>query len=37
MTPDLTSALRDPAVAAARWYEVGVVTVVLLLMVTKPF
>jgi len=37
VTPELTSALRDSAVAAARWYEFVVVAVVMLLMVTKPF
>jgi predicted integral membrane protein DUF2269 len=37
VTPELTQALRDPVVAAARWYEVAVIFVVLLLMVTKPF
>lgn len=37
VTPELSAALRDPIVALARWYEVGVIGVVLLLMVTKPF
>ena len=37
VTPELTSALRDSAVAAARRYEFVVVAVVMLLMVTKPF
>ena len=37
VTDDLTSALHDPMVAFARWYEIAVVAVVLLLMVTKPF
>ena len=37
VTPELTAALHDPLVALARWYELGVVTAVLLLMVTKPF
>jgi hypothetical protein len=37
VTPELTGALRDPLVAAARWYERLVVAVVILLMVTKPF
>ena len=37
VTPELTAAFKDPAVAAARWYELVVVAVVILLMVTKPF
>jgi len=37
VTPELSTALRDPIVAAARWYERLVIAVVLLLMVTKPF
>lgn len=37
VTPELTAALRDSSVAAARWYELVVIGVVLLLMVTKPF
>jgi Predicted integral membrane protein (DUF2269) len=37
ITPALTAALRDPAVAAARNYEKVVVFVVIVLMVTKPF
>jgi hypothetical protein len=37
VTPELMSALRDSAVAAARGYEFVVVAVVMLLMVTKPF
>jgi hypothetical protein len=37
ITPELSAALRDPGVAMARWWEVGTIAVVLLLMVTKPF
>jgi uncharacterized membrane protein len=37
VTPDLTAALHDPVVAAARWYELAVVAFVIVLMVTKPF
>ncbi len=37
VTPELTAAFNDPVVAAARWYELGVVAVVILLMVAKPF
>jgi hypothetical protein len=37
VTPELTAAFRDPIVAGARWYELAVVAVVVLLMVTKPF
>ena len=37
LTPQLSEALRDPAVAAARWYELVAIAIVLLLMVTKPF
>ena len=37
VTPTLQVALNDPVVAAARWAERGVVAVVILLMVTKPF
>jgi Predicted integral membrane protein (DUF2269) len=37
MTSELSTALRDPVVAAARWYELVVTAFVLLLMVTKPF
>ena len=36
-TPELSTALHDPIVSAARWYELGVIAFVLLLMVTKPF
>jgi hypothetical protein len=35
--PELRAAFRDPVVAAARWYELAVVGVVVLFMVTKPF
>jgi hypothetical protein len=37
VTPALTSALRDPVVAAARTLELVVVAVILALMVVKPF
>jgi hypothetical protein len=37
VTPELEEALRDPVVGAAYTYEMVVVIVVLLLMVTKPF
>jgi Predicted integral membrane protein (DUF2269) len=37
VTPALTAAFRDPAVAAARWYELAIVAFIILLMVTKPF
>ena len=37
VTPELTAAFHDPVVAAARWYEVAVVTFIIVLMVTKPF
>jgi hypothetical protein len=37
VTPELSAALRDPWVAFARWYELGVLGIVVLLMVTKPF
>ena len=37
VTPELSGAFRDPLVAIARTYELVVVAVVLLLMVTKPF
>jgi hypothetical protein len=37
VTPELAEAFRDPLVAAARWYELAVVTLVVLLMVAKPF
>jgi hypothetical protein len=35
ITSELSAALRDPAVAMARWWEVGTIAVVLLLMVTN--
>lgn len=37
VTTELSAALRDPAVAAARVTELVVVAVILLLMVVKPF
>lgn len=37
ITPALTAALHDPVVDAAHVYELAIVTVVILLMVTKPF
>jgi len=37
VTPELTAAFRDPVVGAAHTYELVIVTIVLLLMVTKPF
>lgn len=37
VTPELTAAFHDPVVAAAHWYELGVVAFVVVLMVTKPF
>lgn len=37
VTPELRAAFRDPVVAAGHWYEMAVVVVVLVLMVTKPF
>ncbi|HEY8017926.1 MAG TPA: hypothetical protein VIG53_00395, partial [Actinomycetota bacterium] len=37
ITPELTAALHDPVVDAAHIYELAIVTVVILLMVTKPF
>jgi predicted cobalt transporter CbtA len=37
VTPQLTAALRDPAVRLAHWVEFGGVLVVIALMVTKPF
>ena len=37
VTPELSAALRDPLVAGARTYEVVIVSIVILLMVTKPF
>lgn len=37
VTPELTAAFHDPVVAAARWFELAVIAVVVLLMVAKPF
>ena len=37
ITPALSTAFHDPAVAAARWYEIAVVAFVVFLMVAKPF
>ena len=37
VTPELRTALRDPAVRNARAAEIVVVTVIVALMVTKPF
>ena len=37
ITPELVAAWRDPVVRAAHVYELVIVTVVFLLMVTKPF
>jgi uncharacterized membrane protein len=37
VTPELSAALRDPVVGAAHTYEMLIVAIVLLLMVTKPF
>ena len=37
ITPELTAALHDPVVDAAHTYELVIVSIVLLLMVTKPF
>lgn len=37
LTGDLARAWRDPVVRAAQVYELGAVTVVFVLMVTKPF
>jgi hypothetical protein len=37
VTPSLTKAFRDPAVAAARAYEMAGIAVIVLLMVVKPF
>jgi len=37
ITPDLRAALADPAVRAARTYEIGMVVVLTWLMVSKPF
>jgi hypothetical protein len=37
VTPELTAAFHDPAVAFARNYELAVIAVIITLMVTKPF
>jgi hypothetical protein len=37
VTPRLTAALRDPAVEAARTYELVMIATLTLLMVTRPF
>lgn len=37
VTPELRAALDDPAVRNARWLELIVVAIILVLMVTKPF
>ncbi|HET9756171.1 MAG TPA: DUF2269 family protein [Candidatus Limnocylindrales bacterium] len=37
MTPELRAAFADPAVAFARRFEIAVVAIVVVLMVTKPF
>ena len=37
VTPELRSAFHDPVVRAAHVYELGVVTIVLVLMLAKPF
>jgi hypothetical protein len=37
ITPELRAAYSDPKVAFARIYELGMVTTVIVLMVTKPF
>ena len=37
VTPELRTALRDPAVRNARAAEIVVVAVIVALMVTKPF
>jgi hypothetical protein len=37
VTPELAAAWRDPTVRAAHVYELGSTTVVLILMLTKPF
>jgi Predicted integral membrane protein (DUF2269) len=37
VTPELRAAFRDPAVAFAHRYELGAVTLVVALMVLKPF
>jgi hypothetical protein len=37
VTPELTAAFHDQAVAWAHWYELMVVAIIIILMVTKPF
>ena len=37
VTPELHAAWADPVVRAAHLYELGAVTVVLVLMLAKPF
>jgi uncharacterized membrane protein len=37
VTPALTAALNDPVVLRLRWLEIGVVVVIIVLMVLKPF
>jgi hypothetical protein len=37
VTPDLIAAWKDPIVRAAHIYELGAITVVLILMLAKPF
>jgi hypothetical protein len=37
VTPELTAAFRDPIVFAAHAYELVVILVVFVLMITKPF
>jgi hypothetical protein len=37
VTPELQAAWRDPVVRAAHLYELGAVTVILVLMLAKPF
>ena len=37
VTPELHAAWRDPVVRAAHVYELASVTLVLILMLTKPF
>ena len=37
VTPELEAAWHDPLVRAAHVYELGAITVVLILMLTKPF
>ena len=37
VTPELTAAFHDRAVAFARNYELAVIAFIIVLMVTKPF